>query len=66
MLSKIPLLNLKSKIGKYFLIITLISLIVAFYIGDKKMGAVIFFGYALIKIALNYLKRDKRYGDDYY
>jgi hypothetical protein len=57
-------MNLKPKIGKWFVIVTAISLIIGFYIKDYKMALAIFFGYAGLRILLNFMKRDEP--TDYY
>jgi hypothetical protein len=51
-------MNLKPKIGKWFVIVTAISLIIGFYIKDYKMALRIFFGYAALRILINFMKKD--------
>lgn len=55
----------KAKIGKWFLIVTIAALVIGFYIKDWKMALGLFFGYALIRILMNFTKRGNRDGDYY-
>ena len=62
---QIPGLKKKARIGKWFVIVTATSLVIGFYIKDYKLAFGLFFGYALIRILMNFTKRSGG-NNDYY
>jgi uncharacterized membrane-anchored protein YitT (DUF2179 family) len=54
----------KAKIGKWFILICVLTLIFAFYLKEWKTALYLFVGYAIFRIILNYFKRDDN--GDYY
>ena len=57
-------MNKQAKIGFWFFAVVVASLIIAFYIRDYKTAAILFFGYVIIRIILNFAKKENKY--EYY
>jgi hypothetical protein len=60
------MLNKKAKVNFWFIFILIISIGIWFYFKDFKTAAIVFFGYAVIRIIANFFKKNQEYQEDYY
>lgn len=59
------MLNKNAKVSFIFILVCLASLFIWLYFKDIKTAAIIFFGYAGIRIIMNFTKKDKPIEYDY-
>jgi len=63
---KTHLKNKRGRVSLLFLIVLALSLAFGFYIKDWGTAALLFFGYAIIKIVINFIKKGRRDENNYY
>ena len=54
----------KAKISLIFIFVCIVSLVIWLYIKDPKIAAIVFFGYIVLRILLNFWKKEPKY-DEY-
>lgn len=65
-MQKTLLKNKKGEVSFVFIAVLLFSLLIFFYIGDKKTALVLFVGYILFKIIFNFIRRKRNDTNTYY